>query len=106
MNSRFLNEAKELEKRWADSKPLKGMEVDRRSTAVLLECQRLHNETGTWDCCNECKEREKQDATATVIVINDTRTIITPARKSRKLEKFWLKEIRKKLMFHEKMDRS
>jgi hypothetical protein len=35
--------------------------MSRQSTAVLLECQRLHNETGTWDCCDECREREKQE---------------------------------------------
>lgn len=62
INARFLQEAKELEARWAKSGLLEGLEkVDRSKAAVLLECQRLHNETGTWDCCDECREREKQD---------------------------------------------
>lgn len=62
MNAKFLNEAKDLEARWAKTGLLDGMDkkFDRRSTAVLLECQRLHNETGTWGCCDECKEIEKE----------------------------------------------
>lgn len=63
MNNKFLEEAKNLEARWAKSGLLEGVDkkFDRQSTAVLLECQRLHNETGTWDCCDECREREKQE---------------------------------------------
>lgn len=61
MNSKFLNEAKELEARWAKSGLLDGItdRTSRQTTAVLLERQRLHNETGTWDCCDECRERER-----------------------------------------------
>lgn len=46
MNSRYLNEAKELEKRWAKTGLLKGLSKKylRSSTAVLLESQRLMNE--------------------------------------------------------------
>lgn len=60
-NERFLKEARELEKLWAtnSSKLLDGYVVSK--TAVSLECQRLHNETGNWNCCDECKEREKQE---------------------------------------------
>jgi hypothetical protein len=48
-NARFLNEAKELEARWAKTGILKGIECPyvRSSTAVLLENQRLINETAT-----------------------------------------------------------
>lgn len=48
-NARFLNEAKELESRWAKTGILKGIEdpMVRSSTAVLLENQRLINETST-----------------------------------------------------------
>lgn len=61
MNTKFLQEAKDLEARWAKSGLLDGIKdkFDRKTTAVLLECQRLHNETGTWDCCDECRERER-----------------------------------------------
>ena len=66
MNNKFLEEAKNLEARWAKSGLLEGIDkkFDRQSAAVLLECQRLHNETGTWDCCDECREREKQEKAA------------------------------------------
>lgn len=41
-NARFLNEAKELEKRWSET----GLDghFNRRATAVMLESQRLMNE--------------------------------------------------------------
>ena len=56
MNMKFLQEAKELELKWKQS----GL-LDKLDRAVkLMECQRLHNETGTWDCCDECREREKK----------------------------------------------
>jgi hypothetical protein len=62
MNSKFLNEAKELEKRWDVSMLSDISDKYVRSTAAInLECQRLHNETGTWDCCDECKEREAKE---------------------------------------------
>lgn len=63
MNSKFLDEAKLLEARWGQKSLLEGLDsrFTRASTAKMLECQRLHNETGTWDCCDACKEREKQD---------------------------------------------
>lgn len=63
MNNNFLEEAKNLDARWAKSDLLKGIDkkFDRQSAAVLLECQRLFNETGKWDCCDECREREKQE---------------------------------------------
>ena len=61
-NSRFLKEAQELEKRWANSSLSQGMTKSSRSAmGVMLECERLHNETGTWDCCDECRERERQE---------------------------------------------
>ena len=62
-NARFLQEAKEIEARWAKAGLLEGItdKFSRQTTAVLLECQRLHNETGTWDCCDECREREKNE---------------------------------------------
>jgi hypothetical protein len=61
MNNKFLDEAKMLEGRWAKTGLLAGLDgrFSRISTASMLECERLHNETGTWDCCDECKEREK-----------------------------------------------
>jgi len=61
MNARFLEEAKEIEARWKKTGLLDGIEdrFSRATTASLLECQRLFNETGTWDCCDECREREK-----------------------------------------------
>lgn len=45
-NTRFLNEAKELEARWAKSGLLDGLDdrYCRATTAVLLESQRLMNE--------------------------------------------------------------
>lgn len=48
-NSRFLNEAKELEGRWGKTGLLEGIEdrYIRSATAVLLENQRLINETST-----------------------------------------------------------
>jgi hypothetical protein len=48
-NARFLNEAKELETRWSKTGILKGIEDPyvRSATAVLLENQRLINETAT-----------------------------------------------------------
>ena len=66
MNNKFLNEAKELEARWAKTGLLDGLgdRFSRQTTAVMLECQRLHNETGTWDCCDECKERERVELLA------------------------------------------
>lgn len=62
MNTRFLQEAKDLEERWKKSGLLDGLDkkFDRVVTAKMLECERLHNETGTWDCCDECREREKK----------------------------------------------
>jgi hypothetical protein len=59
MNQKFLQEAKDLEKRWKESGLLDGIEdrFSRQTTAVMLECQRLHNETGTWDCCEDCKQK-------------------------------------------------
>lgn len=59
MNSKLLKEAIEFDKKWAGL--LEGVtdKQFRLPTAKDLECQRLHNETGTWDCCEECKEREK-----------------------------------------------
>jgi len=48
-NSQFLNEAKELETRWAQTGLLEGIQdrFTRSATAVLLENQRLMNETST-----------------------------------------------------------
>ena len=48
-NSRFLNEAKELESRWGKTGLLEGIEdrYVRSATAVLLENQRLMNEVST-----------------------------------------------------------
>ncbi len=48
-NARFLNEARELEGRWSKTGILKGIEDPyvRSATAVLLENQRLINETST-----------------------------------------------------------
>jgi hypothetical protein len=48
-NARFLNEAKELETRWSKTGILRGIEDPyvRSATAVLLENQRLINETAT-----------------------------------------------------------
>ena len=48
-NARFLNEAKELEGRWAKTGLLEGIEdrYTRAATAVLLENQRLINEVST-----------------------------------------------------------
>jgi hypothetical protein len=48
-NSRFLNEAKELETRWSKTGLLEGIEdrYVRSATAVLLENQRLMNEVST-----------------------------------------------------------
>jgi hypothetical protein len=48
-NSRFLNEAKELESRWGRTGLLEGIEdkYARSATAVLLENQRLMNEVST-----------------------------------------------------------
>lgn len=61
MNAKFLKEAIDLDKKWGGL--LEGLTDSqlRTATAKDLECQRLHNETGTWDCCEECKEREKKD---------------------------------------------
>jgi hypothetical protein len=61
-NSRFLKEARELEARWAND-PITKRLLDgafRAVTAKDLECQRLHNETGNWDCCDECKVKEAE----------------------------------------------
>lgn len=51
INERFLNEAKELEARWAKSGLLEGItdKLLRSTTAVLLEGQRLMNEKCTID---------------------------------------------------------
>lgn len=48
-NSKLLNEAKELEKLWSETKLLDGIEdrMTRATTAVLLENQRLMNEVAT-----------------------------------------------------------
>ena len=48
-NARFLNEARELETRWNKTGILRGIEDPyvRSATAVLLENQRLINETST-----------------------------------------------------------
>lgn len=48
-NSRYLNEAKELEKKWGSTGLLEGIEdrFIKQTTAVLLENQRLINETAT-----------------------------------------------------------
>ena len=63
MNSRFLDEAKKIEARWGKTGLLDGIpdRFSRATTAAMLECQRLHNETGTWDCCDECREREANE---------------------------------------------
>jgi hypothetical protein len=61
INAKFLAEAKELEAKWSDLGLLADGKFTRNVTASMLECQRLHNETGTWDCCDECREREKAD---------------------------------------------
>jgi hypothetical protein len=63
MNARFLQEAKDLELKWKKSGLLDGLDEKfvRATTANMLECQRLHNETGNWDCCDECREREKKE---------------------------------------------
>ena len=49
INSRFLNEAREIERRWDSTKLLKGIDdrFVRSATAVLLENQRLMNEAMT-----------------------------------------------------------
>src|SRR3954468_11880905 len=49
INSRFLNEARQIETRWARTKLLRGINdrVTRSATAVLLENQRLMNEAMT-----------------------------------------------------------
>lgn len=43
INSKYLNEARTLEKRWAVKGLLDGL-TDRASKAPLMECQRLSNE--------------------------------------------------------------
>ena len=65
-NNRFLDEAKKIEERWVklgSGGLLDGItdRFSRSTSSVSLECQRLHNETGTWDCCDECREREKKE---------------------------------------------
>lgn len=49
INSRFLNEARDIERRWDATKLLKGIDdrFVRSATAVLLENQRLMNEAMT-----------------------------------------------------------
>lgn len=49
INARFLNEARQIESRWAKTKLLKGIDdrFTRGATAVLLENQRLMNEAMT-----------------------------------------------------------
>src|SRR4051812_21770036 len=49
INARFLNEAREIERRWEATKLLKGLDdrFVRSATAVLLENQRLMNEVST-----------------------------------------------------------
>ena len=59
VNKRFLDEAREIESRWKAKGLLEGLD-NRTITASLMECQRLFNETGTWDCCEECKEKDRQ----------------------------------------------
>lgn len=51
VNARFLNEAKEIEARWAQSGLLEGLDnrYSRATTALLLESQRLVNEVPTKD---------------------------------------------------------
>ena len=85
-NAKFLVEAKELQGRWTKTGLLEGMEnlQSRSSSAVLLECQRLFNETGKWDCCDECREREK-----TVDVAANVRA--KPTKKQ-----WWLTALKKK----------
>lgn len=63
INSKFLNEAIMLEARWKKAGLLDGIKNDlsRKDMAVSMECQRLHNETGNWDCCDDCKEKEKAE---------------------------------------------
>jgi hypothetical protein len=48
-NAKFLNEARDLEKRWVETGLLEGIETryDRSCAAVLLENQRLYNEVST-----------------------------------------------------------
>jgi hypothetical protein len=48
-NSRFLNEAKEVQKKWASTGLLEGLDDEyvRSTTAVILENQRLFNEMST-----------------------------------------------------------
>jgi len=48
VNSRFLNEARELEKYWADKDLFEGLTIEQRQmTAKLMECERLRNEIST-----------------------------------------------------------
>ena len=53
MNDKFLNEAKELDLRWSKTGLLYGI-ID-RTTAQLLECQRLQV---NWICNETGSERE------------------------------------------------
>ena len=61
--NRFLQEAKLIETKWIESGILKD-EFARADLAKLMECQRLHAETGAWDCCDECRERENNELLA------------------------------------------
>lgn len=63
MTNKFLEEAKQIEEKWRKSSDPFVRNFARTMTAKDMECQRLHNETGTWDCCDECKEKESKDAT-------------------------------------------
>ena len=47
MNNRFLNEAKMLDKKWAESGLLDDLGDRRYVTAKMMECQRLKNEIST-----------------------------------------------------------
>jgi len=70
INTKFLNEAKEFESKWIKSGLLDGIkdEFSRKTTAAMLECQRLHNETGTW-------EKEKKEQMVEVIEIGNHRDV-------------------------------
>ena len=61
--NKFLQEAALSEAKWIKSGILKD-ELTRADLAKLMECQRLHAETGTWDCCDECRERENNELLA------------------------------------------
>lgn len=62
MNARFLEEAKDLEKRWKKSGLLDSLESRflRATCAVLLESQRLHNEVERPQMKNFWLDRKKR----------------------------------------------